>query len=131
MGYMSPNLKLINGETGEVVEDKVIVFGRKPTDTGYVKVFVTFLEDVVLNEKVAGKAIRLLLYAVHKVNWNNLEVYLFHKTVCEHLGISKKTYFRWLKELMDNGYIEDTDNKYVYRLKPYSCVKGSMDKVKD
>mgnify|MGYP001626240427 CR=1 FL=1 len=129
MGYLVNSLALVDRNTGEVIEDRVVFFGKKKTDTGFIKVFVGFLEDMVMDTKVAGKAIRLLLYAVHKVNWNNLEVYLFYKDVVKELGIDKNTYFRWLKVLLNNGYMEATERKYIYRLKPYTFVMGSMDKA--
>ncbi len=133
MAYFVNNLALVDKETGEVIKDRVYFFGNEPTekDTGFTKIFIAFLEDMLKDKEVMGKAIRLLLYAVHKADWNSLEVYLFYKTVCKDLKVSKKTYFKWLKVLMDKKYIEATDNKYVYRLKPYSFVKGSMAKVKD
>ncbi len=102
MAYLAQNMALVDKETGEILQDKVYFFGNKPTDTGFVKVFVAFLEDMVVDVTIAGKAIRLLLYAVQRTDWNNLEVYLFYKDAVKELKINHNTYFRWLKALMDN-----------------------------
>ena len=131
--YVGRKIGLIDLETGEILEDRVYFIGRKPTkiDKGFVKVFVAFLEDLVQDEKITGKASRLLLYAVKNADWNKLTVYLHYKEVCQELGVSKATFFNWLKDLLEGGYLERTAKPFVYKLKPYSFVKGSMSKVDD
>jgi hypothetical protein len=120
-------LGIINLETGEILAEQVII-GKKPTvvDKNYVKVFVTFLQDVVVDEDIAGKSIRLLLYIMQKVDWNNLEFYLYHKQACKDLDINKTTFYRWLDTLIEKDYIEKTDKKYIYKIKPYSFIRGDM-----
>ncbi len=120
-------LGLVDLETGEILAEQVII-GKKPTlvDKGYIKVFITFLEDVIKDEDIVGKAVRLLLHIMNKVDWNTLEFYLYHKQACEDLGISKKTFYLWLNTLIEKDYIEKTDRKYIYRIKPYCFVKGDM-----
>ncbi|MGC8771848.1 MAG: hypothetical protein ACP5Q5_11440, partial [Brevinematia bacterium] len=54
------------------------------------------------------------------------EFYLYHKQVCEELKISKKTFYIWLNTLIEKGHIEPTSRKYIYKLKPYSFIKGDM-----
>jgi predicted transcriptional regulator len=121
-------LAIINLETGEILSERVVMIGKTPTmvDKGYIKVFITFLEDIIKDEDIAGKAVRLLLYIMQKVDWNNLEFYLYHKQVCEELKISKKTFYIWLNTLIEKGHIEKTEKKYIYKLKPYSFIKGDM-----
>ena len=131
--YVGRKIGLVDLETGEVLEDRVFFIGKRPTkvDKGFVKVFVGFLEDLLEDEEVLGKSARLLLYAVKNADWNKLEVYLHHKTVCKDLGIAKRTYHYWLKTLTEKGYLERTEKPHIYKLKPYSFVKGSMAKLED
>jgi hypothetical protein len=122
-----------NSETGEIIEeyDRAILVGKKPyTDRGFVKVFVAFLRDILEIEEMGSGAWRLLLYAIEKMDYNSLEVYLDPRLVSKELGISRATYYNWLKVLLKHGILQQLD-KRLFRLKPYSAVKGSMDKVID
>lgn len=123
---------IVDKETGEVLEERAIFIGKHPkyVDRGFIKVFVAFLADVVQNEKIAGKAIRLLLYMIEKLNYNTLVVELIPKKAIEELGISRATFYNWLDVLVSEGYLEKIDT-YTYRIKPYSFVKGRMSKVVD
>ncbi len=125
------NIALVNKATGEIIEDKVLVIGRTPTykkDKGFVKVFVTFLTDVVTDEEISGKAIRLLLHIVEQMDYNSLTVYLDREEIMEMLDISVKTYYNWLNALIDKGYIKKISS-YKYKLEPYNFVKGTMDEA--
>jgi CRP-like cAMP-binding protein len=122
-----------NSDTGEIIEeyDKAIVLGRKPfTDRGFVKIFVTFLRDILEIEEMGSGAWRLLLYVVDKMDYNSLEVYLDPRIVPKELGISRATFYNWLKVLTKHGILQQVD-KRLFRLKPYSAIKGQMDKVID
>jgi len=124
---MRKKIGIVDLETGEILAEQVII-GKKPTmiDKGYVKVFITFLEDIVEDEDIAGKSIRLLLHIMNKVDWNTLEVYIFYKEICEELKITYKTFYNWLNTLIEKDYIEPTKRKYIYKIKPYSFIKGDM-----
>jgi len=124
------SLGLINLETGEILEHNVLIVGRKPKylDRGFIKVFVAFLEDVVSDKEISGKAVRLLLYMLEKLNLNDLTVYINPKDVCKDLGIGKQTYYNWLNLLLKKGYVEKL-NPYVFRLKAYTAIKGNMGKT--
>ena len=126
-----PKYALINKETGEIVEPDVLLIGNKPfkVDKGFVKVFVTFLKDIVENPKIAGKAIRLLFYMIEEcMDYNDLTIRIIPKYAVKSLGISDRTYRNWIKDLIDNGIIIKIDN-YTYIFKAYTVVKGSMDKA--
>ncbi|MGC8739816.1 MAG: replication/maintenance protein RepL, partial [Candidatus Hydrogenedens sp.] len=69
--------------------------------------------------------IRLLLYLIKHMNYNDLTVFIDTKKVLEDLGIKKATYHLWKKKLIKEGYIEKV-NPYVYKIKPYSFIKGNM-----
>jgi len=123
-------------ENGEVLADEVLLIGKEPInkrvkkDKGFVKIFISFLSDVVSDSEVAGKSIRLLLYAIEKLNYNTLQVYLYPDDVMLDLGISRPTYFNWIKTLQEKGYLVKI-KPYIYELKPYSFVKGTMSETID
>ena len=123
-------LMLVN-EAGEVIADEVLIFGKKPyVDKGFVKVFVAFLQDIVLDEEISGKAVRLLLYVIERMDYNSLTVYLYYKDVCKDLNISLRTFYNWLNALIRKGYLERVAPN-LYRLRPYTAVKGYIDTEKE
>ncbi len=121
-----------NPDTGEILaeEDRVIFIGRKPYlhDRNFVKVFVAFLADILEDRELGTGAWRLLLYFVKNMEYNSLRVYLIPQEAAEHLGVTKRTIYNWLRVLLNRGYIEKLAVN-VYRIKPYIAVKGSMQKV--
>jgi len=120
---------VIDNETGEVVTNDARFYGKNPfVDTKFRKVFVAFLSDIVLNEKIAGKAIRLLLWMIENLKVNDLNIYMSERIVCEELNISKRTYFRWVKVLLEENLIEKVDTN-LYRLVPFAAVNGQMKKA--
>ncbi len=122
-----------NPDTGEVIEeyDKAIVLGKKPfVDKGFVKIFITFLRDILEIEEMGSGAWRLLLYVIEKMDYNSLEVYLDPRIVPKDLNISRATYYNWLKVLLKHDILQQLD-KRSFRLKPYSAIKGQMNKVID
>jgi hypothetical protein len=117
--------------TGEVLEEfeQAIFIGKKPyLDRGYVKVFIAFLSDVLEDELLGTGAWRLLLYAMERLNYDTLIVPISPKEVMAKLDIGKTTFYRWLNILLSRGYLEKLDTN-IYRLKPYSAVKGQMSKA--
>ncbi len=132
---MRVKILLYDEKTGEVLEtlDKPAFRSHHKLflDKHYVKVFNSFLLEVVKNERLGNGPWRLLLYAIHKLNFNNLEVHLIPQKVMKELEITERTYYRWLKTLIEEGYLEKLGSKNLYRLKPYSAVKGQMRKIKD
>ncbi len=124
---------LYDEETGQVLEtvDRAIFIGHKAfLDKGYVKVFVAFLRDVLENERLGSGAWRLLLYAIDNLDYNSLQVTIVPQQAMKDLDISEPTLYRWLKVLLEGGYLEKVATN-VYRLKPYTAIKGQMKKVPD
>jgi hypothetical protein len=123
---------LIDKETGEIIEDEVLIVGKKPykLDKGYVKVFVTFLKDIVEDKDIAGKSIRLLFYMLEEcLNYETLIMTVIPEYAMKRLKISKDTYYRWLNILIEKGVIYRV-GRYRYILKPYVAVKGKMEKAR-
>jgi len=118
-------------KTGEILaeEDKVVIFGKKPYfDKGFVKLFVAFLRDMLEDEEVLKGPVRLFLYAVELMDYNSLQVTIVPQKAMKDLDISKDTFYRWLKVLLRKGYMEKIAIN-VYRLRPYSVIKGQMSKA--
>jgi len=117
--------RIVDKETNEVVAEDAMFFGKKAfADTGFRKVFVGFLQDVVLDKEISGKAIRLLLYVIENLDPNDLLVYLHRKEVCEVLEISEKNFYLWRNVLVKKGLLLKTNRVNFYMLKPYSAVNG-------
>jgi len=125
-------LGIVDLETGEILEERVLFIGKRKTeiDRGYVKVFIAFLEDIVSDEEVVGKAIRLLLYMLKSLDYDSLTLTVIPRKAIEELEIQKDTYHRWVNTLIAKGILEKVD-RYTYRLKPYTFIKGSTKRAKE
>ncbi len=120
---------IVSNKTGEVIANQAMFMGNNPyVEKGWRKMFVGFLSDVVANEKIAGKAIRLLLWMIGELRFNSLEVYMNERIVSEELGITPRTYYNWIKTLIEEGLIEKVDTN-LYRLVPYTAVNGYTHKA--
>jgi DNA-binding IclR family transcriptional regulator len=62
------------------------------------------------------------------LDYNKLEVYLIPEKAMRDLDISRATFYRWLKVLLEDGFLEQLATN-VYRLKPFMVVKGQMSKA--
>ena len=133
VGMLKARVTLYDPKTGEIIEEyeQGILIGRKPTvDKGFIKVFVGFLKDILEIEEMGSGAWRLLLYVIEKIDFNSLEIYLDPRKVAKDLGVSRATFYNWLNVLLKYRILERIDRR-LFRLKPYSAIKGSMDKVID
>jgi len=120
-------------KTGQLLDkvDRAVFIGHRAfVDKGYVKVFVAFLRDVLEDERLGTGAWRLLLYVIDNLDYESLQVTIVPQKAMKDLDISKQTFYRWLKALLDGGYLEKVAIN-VYRLKPYTAIKGQMRKVPD
>jgi hypothetical protein len=120
-------------ETGKAIEtiDRAVFFGHKAfLDKGYVKIFVAFLRDILEDKEVLKGPVRLFLYAVDLMGYEDLRVSIVPQQAIKDLDIDRRTFYRWLKVLLDRGYMEKLAVN-VYRLKPYTAIKGQMKKVPD
>jgi hypothetical protein len=120
-------------ETGKAIEtiDRAVFFGHKAfLDKGYVKIFIAFLRDILEDKEVLKGPVRLFLYAVDLMDYEDLRVSIVPQQAIKDLDIDRRTFYRWLKVLLDRGYMEKLAVN-VYRLKPYTAIKGQMKKVPD
>ncbi len=121
---------VVDKETGEIIIDNFMMIGRKPKylDKGFIKIFVAFLSDIVEDDEIAGKAIRLLFYMLEQLDYNTYTIRIIPKYAQEELKISKKTYYLWINALVKKGIITKIDT-YTYKLNPYVAVKGNTKKA--
>lgn len=121
--------QLVDPFTGEYVD--VLMIGKKKElyDKGYVKFFVSFLEDVVLDKEISGKAITLLLYIAKSMDWNSKEVYLYPNFLAKELKVSNRQIYRWLNILLEKEILKPTERRYFYKLSAYTVIKGIEEEV--
>jgi predicted DNA-binding protein (UPF0251 family) len=128
---MRIKMTFYNERTGEILaeEDRVIIFGKKPyIDKGFVKFFVAFLRDMIEDEEVLKGPIRLFLYAVDLMDYEDLQVTIVSEKAMKDLGIGRGTFYRWLKVLLKKDYMKKIATN-VYKLRPFSAIKGQMSKA--
>jgi hypothetical protein len=99
-------------------EEKVLIIGDKAdiiiTD-GPEGRAVFFSTDLIRNGKLLKGPIRLLLYAMSLAYHDTLEVVIPPDKAVKDLGITKKTFYRWLKTLMSKGFLTRLANN-VYKI---------------
>jgi len=120
-------LPIMDKETGQVLEFDAVVYlyGEGKKDKGFVKVFHAFVKDVV-RDKELRQALDLLAYIMsEKLEKDSLKFYLTAEEVVKNLGISRDTYYRWLRVLTKKNYLTRIDTNY-YAIKPYTIVVGKM-----
>jgi predicted DNA-binding protein (UPF0251 family) len=124
---MKTKLPLLNEKTGEIVEVIAYVYGYpKAKDRDFIKVFHLFAEEVLADPDIMKGAFRLFLYIMtEKLEANRLVFYMAREEVIEKLGISKATYYLWLRALLDKGHIKRIGPNY-YALKPKTAIIGRL-----
>jgi len=125
-------LAILNPETGEMMDADAIVYlyGKgKSTDKNFVKVFHAFLDDVFKDKEVMAGPFRLIAYIwAEKLDRDRLDFQLTAKEAIINLGITERTFYRWLSILLKKGYLRRISaNHYV--LRPYTAVIGKMANI--
>jgi hypothetical protein len=124
---LKTKLSVIDPKTEQVVEADAIVYlyGEAKKDKGFVKVFHAFIKDVV-RDKELRPTLDLLAYIMsQKLEKDSLKFYMTAEEIVKNLGVSRDTYYRWLKILTKRGYLVRIDTNY-YALKPYTVIIGKM-----
>jgi len=76
---------------------------------------VLFSKDLLRDKRFFKGPIRLLLYAMSLAHPDTLEVVILSDKAVKDLGITKRTFYRWLRTLMSKGYLTRLAAN-VYRL---------------
>jgi CRP-like cAMP-binding protein len=124
-------LPIINRETGELIELDAVVYlyGEGKKDKGFIKVFHAFTEQVLMDRDVMKGAFRLFIFILSKkLKKEELDFHMKAEEVIRELGITQRTYYRWLRTLIKKGYIVRLGQNY-YCLKPFTAVIGRMVNV--
>jgi hypothetical protein len=126
-------LPIVNPETGEIVELDAIVYlygeSQKPKDRNFAKIFHAFLYDVFKDKEIMAGPFRLITYIMaEKLHKDRLDFHLTFQETKKKLGISEKSYYRWLGVLLRKGYIKRLAPNY-YALKPYTAIVGRMTNI--
>jgi len=111
-------LSIVDPKTGQVVEaDAVVYYGKTKKDKNFIKLLHTFIKDAV-RDKELRPALDLLAYIMsEKLEKDSLKFYLTAEEVVKNLGVSRRTFYRWLKILTEKGYIVRIATNY-YTLNP-------------
>jgi hypothetical protein len=120
-------LLVIDPKTENIVEADatVYLYGEAKKDKGFIKVFHAFIKDVI-RDKELRPALDLLVYIMsEKLEMNSLTFYMTAEEVVRKMGVTRDTYYRWLKILIKKGYIIRISTNY-YAVKPYTIVIGKM-----
>ena len=109
-------------ENGEL-HDILLIGNPEEFDKNFVKVFHAFTEALLKNEKIAGKAIRLLFWIMSQLENGSIEFYMHYSVIKDELKISRATYHNWVKTLTEEGIIKKI-RPNIYQLNPACVVKG-------
>ena len=121
--------EVVDPSTGET-HRLFYILAPKDIDTSFVKVFIPFLEEVFNDKELVGKAFRLLLWIVKRLDWNELKVTMNAKMVCKDLQVTDRTYRTWKRTLIRKEIIfPDPESRETFYLKPYTVIRGSMAKI--
>jgi hypothetical protein len=114
---------LYDENTGETLEehDNAIAIGDGPdiiiVDSPEGR-FVLFSKDILKDDKLFHGPIRLLLYAMSLANHDTFEVAIVPEKAIKELGITRGTFYIWLRVLLSKGYLTKLATN-IYRLNPY------------
>jgi len=122
--------EVVNPETGEVEKRLVRVWDEyeKSLDKNFVKVFDAFTKDLLLDEEISGKAIRLLFYIASILDYDKDTFYLSPTKVARELGVHRDTVHKWLRILIKKGIILKTEDRNWYKVNPHCIYRGVVHK---
>ena len=96
------------------------------TDKDFVKFFDAFVIDLLQDEDIAGKSIRLLFYIASILDYDEEIFYLSPTEVAEKLGVHRVTVQNWIKTLLDKGLIIKTNRRNWYMVNRQCIYRGSV-----
>jgi hypothetical protein len=120
MNQLKTKVVFYDEDTGKILNeyDKAVIVGDKGdiiiTD-GPEGRAVLFSKDILKDGKFFKGPIRLILYAMSLAYPDTSEVVILPDKAVKELGITKKTFYRWLKVLLSKGHLIRLANN-VYRL---------------
>lgn len=128
IGNRVKNYKLVDPETGEILDQTVKVLAYIPKNTEketFDKVFKTLWIKVLEDSNLKGVPLRILVWLMNKNSWNNDWIYVDYKDLAEELKHRVETIQRAFKTLKDaNLVIQMSPRKTLFRLNPKYIYMG-------
>lgn len=113
----------LDPETGNTKVFRVTEEIKRDTNT-FIKFYDAVLLEVAADQELTGKAIRLLLYIMSKLEFGKDTVYIHYDEASEELNITPRTFYNWLRVLIKKGIVEKTEKPYIYRISYSYAKKG-------
>jgi hypothetical protein len=126
-------LVIYNKSTGGILEEynNAIPIGDGPdiiiADSPEGRI-VLFSKDLIKDKSFFKGPISLLLYAMSLSHPDTFEVAILPEKAMKELGITKETFYRWLRVLMSKGHLTKLATN-VYRLNLTKGEKGRGGKT--
>ena len=125
--FIKEEVEVKRDSQGNEVEKKIRSWTLTPaTDKDFVKFFDAFVIDLLQDEDIAGKSIRLLFYIASILDYDEEIFYLSPTEVAKELDVDRSTVFRWLKTLLDKGLIIKTNRRNWYMVNRQCIYRGSV-----
>ena len=125
--FIKEEVEVKRDSQGNEVEKKIRSWTLTPaTDKDFVKFFDAFVIDLLQDEDIAGKSIRLLFYIASILDYDEEIFYLSPTEVAKELNVNPRTVFRWLKTLLDKGLIIKTNRRNWYMVNRQCIYRGSV-----
>ena len=125
--FIKEEVEVKRDSQGNEVEKKIRSWTLTPaTDKDFVKFFDAFVIDLLQDEDIAGKSIRLLFYIASILDYDEEIFYLSPTEVAEKLGVHRVTVQNWIKTLLDKGLIIKTNRRNWYMVNRQCIYRGSV-----
>jgi biotin operon repressor len=125
--FIKEETEIKTDSKGNVIEKKIRSWSLTPaTDKDFVKFFDAFVMDLLQDEDIAGKSIRLLFYIASILDYDEEIFYLSPTEVAEKLGVHRVTVQNWIKTLINKGLIIRTNRRNWYMVNRKCIYKGSV-----
>jgi Trp operon repressor len=116
------NRRLIDSETGEIIEAQTIV--KTAGDAGFHKIWLHHILDAV--DEVGNAKMRVLMWLLSKANAQN-QILATKREIAEATGVGTATVQRLMAALKNANVITET-RRSVWRLNPDVVFKGDHNK---
>jgi len=116
--------KLLNPETGEIIET-VVIEKNVENDFNFHKIWLTDLIHIL--DIIGGKKLEVFKYLMNKMRDTDNIIICRYKDIEEDLKVSKQTIRDTIKLLLETDFMRRIQNG-VYQINPNIIVKGSTGK---
>jgi len=125
--FLKEEVEIKRDSQGNEIEKKIRSWTLTPvTDKDFVKFFDAFVMDLLQDEDITGKAIRLLFYIASILDYDEEIFYLSPSEVARELKVHRVTVQKWIKILLDKNLILKTNRRNWYMVNRKCIYKGSV-----